>query len=970
MPSYSFSSTTLLLSLAFVLLLARPVHAFGAGNIASVAKIEGSNWRHGDIEDTLLTLLMSRAAGGKKFDKMSVARVYFGNWLRDYSQAIDVGTVKYVSAEAIRILLWVLGFMTFGFGTKEFEVTTERLGCYRPEDHIDNPKDYADNIDATQYDRRLRGPVDERVELAIDPQTGLKNYIANERAGIMTSALHVRKLFTQCIHLGRSYNRSQNKDELYEALRLLGTGLHCLEDYSAHSNYTELALIEMGERDIFPHVGRRTKIRLQGARTEVYPIVTGTFGGVDFLHSVMGEVSDKATQSEIQELEGTIQDQANGDTSLLQDLLNKIPKGIFGGNDEASKADELKTNATAAQMNQVRVSPLEPEGFTIQMQEIAKEIKPIMAWHDEIMLSITEAIEKVPVLPELIEQLEGQVNVFVFSLIAPFVLPIISQIKNELNTGSSEIIQSSKDKQLIVFNDDESSDPTHSMLSKDHFSNVLNEPAGKIASQVLKWVVPQIIQCMDDERADVDRTVNRIISGVFHHPAQRDFGQDGASDGRRQMFQVVEHWWTSMSGRAQDELRGQLSRQGVLNGENHKPGVEDTGHGCCKPLGMAKSSGGGKGGNNAIAAGLMGGLQSALGGKKHSGGHGGSSGGYEKQANQSINSFASEAAGGGALGGLVGALAGGVGSSLLSGAFGGDGDEKPQTKKYSQQGYNSSGEYQHKTTEYGRAGDNYAQAEYTQTQRPDGGRQTEYQRYEQDEQGHGSRFEQRREERPGYGGGFEQTERQDYNVPGGFGGGGYQEPGQEYGGGRGGYGGPPRQEYGGGGGFSGQGFSEPPRQEFGGGYEYGQQQPYGGERRERRGSNSSNEGRRKRSGSHERKKHGGHKKERSRSRERKYKNKSDDGDSDDEKKHRRKRSKSRGSNERRKRSNSRGSDEGRRRWIMGDRTGGDLASFLKGNLGGQMAVETVSRSLYVWFSSMGYMAKQKVLSHSLLTPSA
>lgn len=44
----------------------------------------------------------------------------------------------------------------------------------------------------------------------------------------------------------------------------------------------------MGERDIFPHVGRRTKMRLQGARSEVYPIVTGTFGGVDFLHSVMG----------------------------------------------------------------------------------------------------------------------------------------------------------------------------------------------------------------------------------------------------------------------------------------------------------------------------------------------------------------------------------------------------------------------------------------------------------------------------------------------------------------------------------------------------------------------------------------------------------------------------------------------------------------------------------------------------------
>ncbi len=31
--------------------------------------------------------------------------------------------------------------MSFGYGTKEFEVTSDRLGCYRPEEHIDNPKD-------------------------------------------------------------------------------------------------------------------------------------------------------------------------------------------------------------------------------------------------------------------------------------------------------------------------------------------------------------------------------------------------------------------------------------------------------------------------------------------------------------------------------------------------------------------------------------------------------------------------------------------------------------------------------------------------------------------------------------------------------------------------------------------------------------------------------------------------------------
>lgn len=30
-------------------------------------------------------------------------------------------------------------------------------------------------------------------------------------------------------------------------------------------------------------------MRLEGANDDVYPIVTGTFGGVDFLHSVTGE---------------------------------------------------------------------------------------------------------------------------------------------------------------------------------------------------------------------------------------------------------------------------------------------------------------------------------------------------------------------------------------------------------------------------------------------------------------------------------------------------------------------------------------------------------------------------------------------------------------------------------------------------------------------------------------------------------
>jgi hypothetical protein len=127
MASFRFS---LLLLLAVIILLSSPVSAFGAGNIASLSKIEGKNWRHGDIEDMLKTVAFLR---GHKWTSMMVKRVYFGNWLRDYSQAVDVGTLKGVQAGTIRILVWVLAFMSFGYATGEFEVTDERLGTYRPE---------------------------------------------------------------------------------------------------------------------------------------------------------------------------------------------------------------------------------------------------------------------------------------------------------------------------------------------------------------------------------------------------------------------------------------------------------------------------------------------------------------------------------------------------------------------------------------------------------------------------------------------------------------------------------------------------------------------------------------------------------------------------------------------------------------------------------------------------------------------
>ena len=205
-----------------------------------------------------------------------VKRVYFGNWLRDYSQAMDVGSLKSVQAESVRILVWVLSFLTFGYATQEFEVTAERLGVYRPEEHIHNPKDYADNKDAREYDPRLRPPV-QPSELLIDPRTGMKNYIANDNIGFATSLGYVKHSLSRSIHFGRMYTHgaeSRGKEtDLCEALRCLGQSLHCMEDFGAHTNYCELALREMGYRNVFPHTGVASEINLSGHH--VYPLVTG-----------------------------------------------------------------------------------------------------------------------------------------------------------------------------------------------------------------------------------------------------------------------------------------------------------------------------------------------------------------------------------------------------------------------------------------------------------------------------------------------------------------------------------------------------------------------------------------------------------------------------------------------------------------------------------------------------------------------
>lgn len=595
------STSTLLMICIVLAFMTTKAHAFGAGNIPSIAQVEGHNWRHGDIEDMLTTVSFLY---GKKWTSMMVKRTYFGNWLRDYSQAVDVGSLKGANADTIRILVWVLAFMAFGYATEEFEVTKERLGVYRPEEHIDNPLGYADGDDARKFDPRLRGPVDQQ-ELAIDPNTGMKNYIANESGGWATSAGYLRFSFARSIHFGRLYTSggsgSKGKEaDLCEALRCLGQALHCMEDFSAHSNYCELALRELGYHNVFPHCGTQSEINIHGKR--LYPIVTGTFGGVDFLHSVLGEATDHFTQSEVDEVDialknaqaqsasaGASRDGPTGDRGLFglslgssgkagNDFISSITElpGIgFGfaaearNLQQASAEQERNNERTRANVNQV--PGMSPDFDPVQT---AKRIYPILEFRDKIVKSISNMIAKVPGLEKLLEHISETLTAFVLGLLAPFIRPIINQVSKVLKDGSSGVISASANNQLEPWKDPHCTNPTHSMLSKDHFTNVLNSCAGRVAATVLQYTVPRVLYAWENPGVPVDEVVNDVLR-AFHHPAIRD----ERIQIQKEMFETVRQWANTDPRR--HELNQLLSSESVKAGKNHiiRPDQKSANHG-------------------------------------------------------------------------------------------------------------------------------------------------------------------------------------------------------------------------------------------------------------------------------------------------------------------------------------------------------------------------------------------------------
>jgi hypothetical protein len=219
---------------------------------------------------------------------------------------------------------------------------------------------------------------------------------------------------------------------------------------------------------------------------------------------------------------------------------------------------------------------------------IIPKIYPILVFRDNVVRSISAIISKIPGLEKLIETITERVTLFVLSLLAPFILPIIKTASAQLKSGSSVVIDSAAKHQFEVWTDPTSTNPTHSMLSKDHFVNILNQPAGQVAVVILQYVAPRVIYAWDHPDVPVDQVLDDCMR-VFHHPTMRD----PHCEVHNNMFEVVKKWAHSYRGKDLNDL---LSSESVKAGRNQMDANDHSsghGHGAPNIMSFQGSHGGG-----------------------------------------------------------------------------------------------------------------------------------------------------------------------------------------------------------------------------------------------------------------------------------------------------------------------------------------------------------------------------------------
>lgn len=337
---------------------------FGAGRNRKHSKT--SPFAHGDIE---YEALVKRDL----FTPLHFRKIYYGNWLRDFSQVIvgismrstnyasemkkkykvveESGPLK-LSHDGWIDLLQILAIKEFIYDPLKEEgkeplddyetlknkfsaeyglLTKDILGIYRPEEHIDNPKGLEDeskikddkgNLISFNYNGKEKKLYagDNKISWQIDSKRNMSNFFWIDYLDRPSSVTYMKEQFVLAC----------SKGQTKEGFRHLGAGLHVLEDYFSHTNFIEITLRKFNA-DVYPWIQN-----YQGKTYNQLPIVSGTFLTEDTIASVGPKLGDLLFSPELKDYKRRVPKQR----TMAEMLIYKVLKDFS----VAQKSDTAKKN--------------------------------------------------------------------------------------------------------------------------------------------------------------------------------------------------------------------------------------------------------------------------------------------------------------------------------------------------------------------------------------------------------------------------------------------------------------------------------------------------------------------------------------------------------------------------------------------------------------------------------------------------
>jgi uncharacterized protein (DUF2345 family)/LysM repeat protein len=408
------------------------------------------------------------------------------------------------------------------------------VGVYRYEEHVDNPFGTTDARKArndpryNEYKDFNPAATDKTHKTNSDTksaQYNLKNYIADNTPNVVTDSPFPTALECMIDNLKKSMLKNSNSDI---PLRHLGTAFHILEDFFAHSNFVEVALIKNGYTAIRHEVVRKYDFK---DYTQI-PIVTGTFGKLDTLASLssaMASLIGDPLQS-LTEYEGMVSGERRLEELLIQAIIEEVNNKQLSSiwNSYLSLRDAL--------------CELYEDGYIDKQRKVLK-----------LAIEIERALISVNKQAELVK--------IVFKPLRNLLAKWVGYKSLKAIHGEIESLQNANP---YLPGDN----PTHTQLAKDEHDSPLHLLAAQLAIIAVRDVGIAWARWYNQPTAINQQAVIECATGYFRHPSRCNWMDAEVKTWARQNPKQIKAANNSIGDKAWDSTRRAASntKDGVVQG--------------------------------------------------------------------------------------------------------------------------------------------------------------------------------------------------------------------------------------------------------------------------------------------------------------------------------------------------------------------------------------------------------------------